>query len=198
MRRTRWSLLLVLIGGPALAQTDGTYLLTSSNQVSPSSPSTTISIWAIWVDPRALFYFAGGNYDLTAAEGQFSNPMNVLNGPGSSTGVIAGNVISGGANGQLFIFVPLLRDNPILLARYDWTTSNFTSRSVSLDTSNTAVFGVAWFNAGPGGMPPAGTFVSLFPGEFTPGSGVINVVPAPAAWLVLALPVVAATRRRRA
>ncbi len=32
--------------GGALAQTNGTFLLTSSNTVSPSSPTTTIEIWA--------------------------------------------------------------------------------------------------------------------------------------------------------
>ena len=42
-----------------------------------------------------------------------------------------------------------------------------------------------------------GALIDLYPQEFTAGSGVINVVPAPAAWLALALPLAAATRRRR-
>ncbi len=199
MRRTQLSLLMVLFSVPALAQTDGTYLLTSSNEVSPSFPTTTISIWATWVDPGTLFVFIGGDYDLTAGDGQFSNPVNVLHGPGSSTGVIAGSVISGAANGQIHIIpsFPGSMDNPILLATYDWTTTDFTPRSVSLDTSNTTTFLVAWFTTGPGGGPPGGTIISLFPQNFTAGTGVIRVVPSPAsATPMLVLGAVILRRRR--
>ena len=197
MRRTKLSLLMVLVAVPALAQSDGTYLLVSTNAVTPTTPTTTIEVWATWTDPpRFEYIFGAGNYDLTASEGVFSNPVNVLNGPGSSTGVIAGSVISGAANGQLHI-PPLgfigSRDNPILLATYDWTTSNFTPRTVSLHTSNTHMFDIVEWD----GPILHRTYLNLFPGAFTPGSGVINVVPAPAAWVVLALPLVAATRRRR-
>ena len=183
-----------LLAGGALAQTNGTYLLTSSNTVSPSSPTTTIAIWAAWDDPAPQFLFGAGDYDLTAGDGQFSNPINVMGGPGSSTGIITGNVISGGVNGQLYIpgvtckwGCPL--GGPELLATYDWTTTDFTPRAVDLRTSNTSIFIV--FD------PQTGNFVDLYPNEFTAGSGVINVVPAPGAWVVLALPLVADTRRRR-
>ena len=196
MRRTRLSLLMVLVAVPALAQTDGTYLLTSTNTVSPRSPTTTIGIWATWTDPRVEYIFGAGDFDLTAGGGVFSNPVNVLNGSGSTTGVIAGNVIFGAFLGQLHI-PPLgiigSRDNPILLATYDWTTSNFTRRSVSLDTNNTTAFVVQTWDTSFGNSNTR----NLFPGSFTPGSGVIDVVPAPAAWFVLALPLVVGTRRRR-
>ena len=192
MTRTKLPCLAVFLAVPALAQTDGTYLLMSSNTVSPSSPITTIEVWATWVDPAAQFIFLGGNYDLTAGDGVFSNPVIVLRSPFSSAGVIAGNVISGAAIAQLnmcfFLSCPLT-DNPILLATYDWTTTDFTPRAVDLHTSNTSVFDV--------GIPLATVFIQLYPHEFSPGSGVINVVPAPAAWVVLALPLVAGTRRRR-
>ena len=194
MRRTQWSLLMVLVAVPALGQINGTYLVTSSNTVSPSSPTTTIGVWATWTDPGAHYIFAVSDYDLTAGDGLFSNPVNVLNGPWSSTGVIAGNVISGAVNRQLHIpSMGLIgsRDNPILLATYDWTTTDFTPRTVSLDTSNTSAFIVhEWLIPNPGPW-------NLFPWEFTPGSGVIIVIPVPAAWVVLALPLVAASRRRR-
>ena len=193
MRRTMTCLLAVLFSVPALGQFSGTYLLLSSNTVSPSSPTTTIGIWATWTYPNAEWIFAVGDYDLTAGGGVFSNPVNVLNGIGSTTGVIAGHVISGAVNGQFHFFPPLIgsRDNPILLATYDWTTSNFTPRTVSLHTSNTTRFMII-----PWVIPNSGP-LNLFPWGFTPGSGVINVVPAPAAWVVLALPLVTATRRRR-
>ena len=191
MRNACVTLLTIFIAGPALAQTDATYLLLSSNTVRPSAPTTTLGIWAAWSDHARMFIFGAGDYDLTASEGQFSNPVNVLLGHGSSTGVIAGNVISSAANGQLYVppFFPGSRDNPILLATYDWTTTDFTPRAVDLRTSNTSIFIVF--------SPFTGEIVELYPHEFSPGSGVINVVPAPAAWVVLALPLVAATRRRR-
>ena len=199
MRRTMTCLLAVLFSVPALAQFDGTYLLLSSNTVSPTTPTTTIEVWATWTDPNAEWVFAVGDYDLTAGDGLFSNAVNVLNAPGSSTGVIAGNVISGAINGQLHI-PPLgilgSRDNPILLATYDWTTTEFTPRSVGLDTGNTTHFEIAWWNP-KAYVNPDPPYLRLFPHFFTPGSGVINVIPAPAAWGVVALPLVAATRRRR-
>ena len=193
MRGTMTCLLAVFFSVPALAQTDGTYLLVSSNTVSPATPTTTIEVWAAFVDPRGEWIFAGGDYDLTAGDGVFSNPGIVLNGPGNTAGVITGNVISGAIIGQLVFFppgfFPMNWDNPILLATYDWTTTDFRARSVDLHTSNTSIFIVF--------SPFTGEHVQLYPHEFTPGSGVINVVPAPAAWVVLALPLVAATRRRR-
>jgi len=175
----------------ALAQTNATYLLVSSNTVSPTTPTTTIGVWTTWGDPGAEFVLVGADYNLTAEDGVFSNPVNVLNGPGSSTGVITGNLISGAVNGQLTSPHPLplwSRDNPILLATYDWTTTDFTSRVVDLHTSNTSGFIVGVF--------ATGATLQLYPQEFTPGSGVINVNPAPGAWPLACL-LLASTRRRR-
>ncbi len=181
----------VLLCVNAAAQTNGTYLLTSSSTVSPGSPTTTISVWATWDGLFGEHGFRGGDYDLTAGEGLFSNAVNVLNGPGSTAGIIAGNVITGGVNGQLPIFPgrpPLLPDNPMLLATYDWTATDFTLRMVPLNTSNTTNFILE--------QRLTGSTVQLYPNEFTPGTGTITVVPAPAAWLVLALPLVGMRRRR--
>ena len=184
-----------LLAGGALAQTNGTYLLTSSNTVSLSSPTTTISIWAAWDDPARQYFFGAADYDLTASEGMFSNPVNVLNGPLSSTGVIAGNVISGARNGQIWLppllpLPPAMLFNPMLLATYQWTTTEFRPRSVDLHTGGSTTFIVGDVNTRTG--------VEMYPHDFSPGSAVINVVPAPVAWVVLALPLVACTRRRRA
>ena len=191
MRRTRLSLLTVLFAVPALGQTDGTYLLVSSNTVTPVTPLTTIEFWAAWVDPGALFAFWGGNNDLTAGDGVFSNPVNMFPGFGTTTGVIAGNVISGAALGQANRCTSSgcpVSDNPILLATYDWTATDFTPRAVGLFTSNTSHFVVA--------HQSFGNLIQLYPQEFTPGSGVINVVPAPAAWPLAVLLLVSPGRRR--
>ena len=191
----KYSVVTLLLSVPALAQTNATYLLTSSNTVSPSSPTTTIGIWAAWSDPFREFALNGLGYDLTAGDGEFSNPWSVFMGMPVGgggfpwAGVVNGNVISGALAGQPnFGILPPKRDNPALLATYDWTTTDFSQRAVSLDTSNTTFFNV--FNIG------TGKIVNLLP-DFTPGSGVINVVPAPGVWFTLALPLIAARRRRR-
>jgi MYXO-CTERM domain-containing protein len=176
----------------ATAQTAGTYEIRSSNVVTPATPSTTIEIWATWSDPAAGFVFGGGNYDLTAGDGVFSGETNVLNGPGSSAGVAAGNTVTGGANGQLHL--PALgfigsQDNPILMASYTWTTGDFTARNVAVDSSNTNNFIVADF--------VTGATTNLFPGEFRDGAGSIVVTPAPSALALLGLGGLVATRRRR-
>ncbi len=190
MKNAKISLLIAFLAAPALAQTNGTYLLTSSNTVSPGSPTTTIAIWAAWDDPGTLFHFGGAGYDLTAGEGEFSNAVNVLSGPGSRTGVIAGNVITGAVNGQFFLGGPPNpnANNPILVATYDWTTADFRPRAIDLFTSNTQHFIVV--------STQTLHQVNLFPQEFMAGSGVINVVPAPVVWLAIALPLVAGRRRR--
>ena len=109
MKNAIVSLVVVSLACGALAQTDGAYLLLSSNTVSPTTPTTTIEIWATWADPGgAQFVFSGADYDLTAGDGVFSNPVIVLRGPTSSTGVIAGNVISGATAGQLVFWPPVL------------------------------------------------------------------------------------------
>jgi hypothetical protein len=175
---------------PAHAQANGTFLLTSSNTVSSTMPTTTVEIWAAWNDPLAEFMFGAGDYGLVAGEGQFSNPVNVLNGPSSSAGVITGGVIAGALNQQIHLppFYPGSRENPILLATYTWTTTDFTPRTVDLHTNNTSIFIVFSF--------VTGRIVDLYPNDFAPGSGVITVVPAPAAWLAMVLPLVGMRRRR--
>ncbi len=170
------------------AQTNGTYLLTSSNTVSPTTPTITIEVWAAWTDPTGPpFLFDRGDFDLTASDGIFANPANMRRG---TPGTITRNVVSGANIFQ--IHLPPLglfgsTDNPILLATYDWSTTDFTPRTVNLHTSNTTTFNVK-------GLLHT---TPLYPGEFTPGSGVITVVPAPGAWLVVALPLIASRRRQR-
>jgi hypothetical protein len=182
----------VLAATPSSAQTNGTFLLTSSNIVSPATPSTTVEIWATWEDPGRTTLFGGADYDLTAGDGIFSDPVNVLNGPGSSAGIANGNTITGGANGQILcgiVFCSGSTENPIRLASYTWTATDFTLRTVSLVTTNTNNFIVA--------DRVTYATLQLYPGAFTPGLGSINVVPATATWVLFAVSLAVGTRRRR-
>jgi hypothetical protein len=183
---------LLSISVAAHAQTNATYKLVSTNAVGPGVSSTTIEIWVTWTDPPgADLQFIQGDYDLAASDGRFVNPVNVAGGPGSSTGIIAGGTISGANNGGALLpsppnFPPF---QPMLLATYDWATTDFTPRTVDLQTSNTTTFML--------GNWPTGNFIELIPNNFTPGSGTITVVPAPTTWLVFTLPLIASRRRQR-
>ncbi len=176
----------------ASAQSGGTYMITSSNVVDKNTPSTTIEIWAIWTGPDYLFL--GGTFDLTAGDGTFGNENNIIMGPGTTAGVAAGNVVTGAVLGQIHIpsLGPLFEGdpaNPLLLGSYSWTTTDFTARTVPVDTSNTVNFLL--------GLIETGATLQLFPGEFTAGSGSIEVIPAPSALALLGLGGLVAARRRR-
>ena len=178
-----------------------TFLMTSSNIVDQVTPQTTISFWAVWTGPNWLF--GGANYDMHATDGTFSNEVNVLNPMGqlgTTAGTPMGSNVVGAENAQ-FHAPPFFfgnPDNPILLATYTWSTTNFTARFVDLTTSNSTGFIVALTEnfAGPP-IVPAGSTFQLFPQSFTAGSGVIEVTPAPSALALLGLGGLVAVRRRR-
>ena len=179
------------VATPASAQTLGTYLLTVSHLPIPSNPIVTIEIWASWNDPGGAFVFGGGNYNLTASDGTFISGTNILNGPGTSVGNITGNTITGAVNGQ--IHLPQLGihgspDNPILLASYEWVTTNFTARIITFITSNTSNFIVSDI--------ATGATTQMFPHSFTPGLAMI-IPPSPATLSMLALAGLMAARRNR-
>ncbi|MCH8269733.1 MAG: PEP-CTERM sorting domain-containing protein [Planctomycetes bacterium] len=183
--------------GDARAQTNATYLITFDGQVTPQNPTMTVGIWATWEDPAREWIFGAGNFDLTAGDGQFSNLYSPL--VTGYVGSIAGNQIIGGTTGQLHI--PVLgfigsRDNPILIMLADWTTTDFTPRSVVFGSSNTTNFIVAEWGD-PFGTPPwGGATKQLYPHQFTHGRAVY-VIPAPSALALIALGGLAAVRRRR-
>jgi hypothetical protein len=184
------TLAVVALAGGTSAQSNATFLLRAWNTVSPSSPSTTIEVWAAWDDPLNQYMFGGADYDLTAGDGLFSDPINIQQGPGSSPGIANANVVTGGTNGALWYPNPIhpFQGGPNLLASYTWTATDFTPRTVDLFTSNTTNFIVV--------LKSTGQATQLFPALFTPGSGGITVVPAPAVWWLLALPLAAISRRR--
>ncbi|MCH7962165.1 MAG: hypothetical protein IIC49_07495, partial [Planctomycetes bacterium] len=77
----------------------------------------------------------------------------------------------------------------------EWTTIDFTPRTVSLDTRNTTTFEIGTN----GGHALTLNLLELYPQGFTPGTGVIQVVPSPAiATPLLVLGAVMLRRRRRA
>ena len=104
-----------------------------------------------------------------------------------------GSTVSGVLVGQHWGFVGIFANmqNPVLVWSVDWTTADFTPRTVSLDTRNTTTFQIGT-NSTQIGM----NLLELYPHGFTPGTGVIQVVPSPAIATLLVLGAVMLRRRR--
>jgi MYXO-CTERM domain-containing protein len=166
-----------------------TFILTPTGDVSPTSPSTHIDVFARW-DETAEHVFSGANYDLVASDGEFIDAELILLFTGSNAGTLAGSRVSGAVIGQIHLppFSPGMRGNPIWLARYEWITTDFTPRTVELSTENTTQFRVTPL--------PGGLTINLM-SSFTPGSGSFNVTPAPSALALIGLGALVAARRRR-
>ncbi|MCH9057500.1 MAG: PEP-CTERM sorting domain-containing protein [Planctomycetes bacterium] len=116
--------------------------------------------------------------------------------------MLAGASYTGASNVQLHI-PPLgpitiaLQDNPILYATYEWTTTDFTIRTIDLTTSGTFQFQVAEWGDPFGSPPTGGRTFQMWPDDFSPGSGSFEVTPAPSALALLGLGGLVALRRRR-
>jgi hypothetical protein len=161
-----------------------------SNTISPDQPSAVVEIWAVW-DP-AMYAFAGAMFDVHAAAdpGGFSDPRRMLMGPGSSDGDVqpGGDLVTDIRPFQLQWWQWWDADtaNPILIWYANWSTSDFTPRHIDLSTATTE-FGL-YINED--GVGETGL------GDFSEASGVIQVVPSPAAAILPAF-VGAFTRRSR-
>ena len=124
------------------------------------------------------------------------NAQMYLSAGGFTPGTPIGNSVSGVFVGQVWGFLGTVANpqNPILAWSVDWTTTDFTPRTFSLDTRNTTTFQIGT-NSTQIGM----NLLELYPKGFTPGTGVIRVVPSPAiATPLLVLGAVMLRRRRRA
>ncbi len=198
MRKTmRMSPLAVYVLVSTAAAQQGGWLIESSNVVSPSQPTTTVEVWAWFDDPTGeRDAFGLGNFDFIAADGEFSNAQTYLWGPGFTPGTVRGNGVIGAFVGQWWggVGIWAYTHSPILAWSADWTTADFTPRTVSLDTRNTTTFQIGT-NSTHAGM----NLLELYTPGFTPGTGMIEVVPSPAsATPVLVLGAVMLRRRRRA
>jgi len=180
--------------GTVCAQSNPAYVIEVSNPVSPTSPTTTLSVYAAWDQPApGDFVFGAGGYDLAADDGLFTGiePILGLCNNNAGCGQIRGNRIDGMVTGQLHI--PPLNifgnpDNPIHLFNIEWTATNFTPRTVGVVTENTS-----HFNLVPG---PGGKSINLA-SMLTPGAASIVVTPAPGVFVVVGAGAVFAVSRRR-
>jgi len=170
------------------------YLILTSNVITPDSPSATIEVWSTF-DPQ-WYAFNGADFDILAAAdpGDFSNPERILKGPGSKNGQVGlgGDSVDGILANQLHfpssagIFADTA--NPILIWKATWSTSDFSPREVDL---RTLTRGYAVYVSDQGNnkwLQDEPSFGEAF--------GKITVVPASGAAAVLPVAVIMKRRRR--
>jgi hypothetical protein len=162
-----------------------------SGSVNPGDPSATVNISAFF-SPND-YAFAGGRFDVGAGDGTWSNNHligPIAGSPGVNPGVLGGSNVTAVTVGQVH-FPPVLpgnNSNPISLWSADWTTNDFTARSVPVGTTT------ARFDVYPSSTSP--TSQSRLSG-LVEGRGEIIVTPAPSALALLGLGGLVAGRRRR-
>jgi hypothetical protein len=178
------------LSGPALAQFN-TFDIRVSNVISPGQPSATVEVWAVWDPDQYAVATVAFSLMGEADPGDFSDPERMLKMAGTEDGDVApdGDSVLGIIARQLHFDGGIFADtaNPILVWRATWSTLEFTPRSIDL-ASVTTKFDLYINDAGAS---------DHFLDEFIEGSGVIQVVPAPAPLAVLALLGPGAARRNR-
>lgn len=179
----------VLVAAPLAAGQSWDFEL-SSRELSPASPSTTVTLFAD-VDPSE--WLAGALLDVHATEAGWSDlkvviPPHLAPPSAVSPGEIMGGSVTEILVGQLasFSFQPDPGRIPVWEATF--TASDFTERAIELstETERLDVYLEVW---------PVPVTETRIPIE---GSAAIRVIPAPGGFALLGLGALSATRRRPA
>lgn len=146
MKRTA-CVVIACFGSSVSAQSlSGGWTIQVSNAVSPAQPSTTVEVYAHFHPIFGLAdLFAAGDFSITADEGEWSDPVPVLNHfPATTGGVVSGSSVLGAVVGQYYWPTSGIGNwaNPILVWRGTWSTSEFIPRGVGLWTHDTTAFQV--------------------------------------------------------
>jgi hypothetical protein len=149
----------ILIAAPGRSQ-DNMFEFAISNVVSPQQPSATIEAWFRWNPDFHAFAGAFFSVSASADAGGWSDPQELLNGPGTEDGEVSpdGDTVNGIISGQIhFPLSDIYADtsNPILLWRATWSTDDFSPREVAV-ASLTAKFSL--YSEGGPIDPPYGSF----------------------------------------
>ncbi len=140
--------------------------------------------------PGQAEMFSGATTNITSSDGTWFDYSYKLTSTVQNPAVISGTSILNIQQGQIH-FPPLFfakTDNPILLFTAEWTTDDFTSREVSVSTFDTTTFRLY--------VDQQGNHTLLPQNAIFEGSGVIQVVPAPSAGLLLVSSVLMRRRRK--
>lgn len=155
--------------------------------VNPTNPVARIRVSAEFTGAHA---FAAGRFNVVATEAGWTGAQAfpVLGGP-NTNGTVAGGAVNDIRAGQVHFppAIPGNPANPMVVWEMDWTTANFTSRSVGLSVTTLR------FAVYPSATSPASRDITGIGG----GQGSIAVTPAPSALALLGLGGLVAGRRRR-
>lgn len=170
--------------------TANTYDIRVSNVVSPGMPSTTVEVYADW-DSSLFYAFAAAEWSLRGdSTGDFSGPASAFTDPGQDGGTPSGGDVIDIVTGQLqFPSGGIFADtsDPILIWSGTWSTTDFTARTVDLNTDTTR-YNLYLDDTG---------LSSDVTSTVIEAAGLIEVIPAPGSLALLGLGGLAAARRRR-
>jgi hypothetical protein len=180
----------VATASPAAASPN-TFVFTVSNTISPEQPSCTVTLWGAFFPKLYAFGESSTNVLTSDDAGGFSDPAVLLDPLKlSRPGDVSpdGDSVSDVYIMQLYIPFSVYpsTSNPIALWSATWTTDDFSPRVVRLDTLSES-YKV---------YRDDGELLEFFGTDFAEGSGLIQVIPAPGAAVVL-FGVCATARRRR-
>ena len=141
------------------------------------NPVITVELWA-WFDPMpGADLFASANIDIASGEGGWISSTVHLAGPGSSQGTLIGFPRGMIATQQHDPAAGIFGNprNPIHVWTGQWMSTDFTQRTVDVETFGTVDFSV---------FDQQGNVTQLIPGNFVPGRTTF-VHPAPSTAAVL-------------
>ena len=180
------ALLLCVLASSATAQEKATFIIdVVGGPVSPHNPSVTVKIFASF--PSQYWAFGIGTLDLLSSDpnGYFFNAVHP-SGPGSlpsnctqwvqGTSTAGGGVTMIGAQQFNVVGCNASTWNPIQIWESSWTTTDFTPRSVELQSADTPEFMVFRVYKNHQSSIPD---VTLYPDQFIHGATSFQVVPAP-------------------
>jgi hypothetical protein len=184
-----------IVGSAAISGrgADYSFFFTVSNAVSPEQPSATVTMWAAF-DPQ-WYAFGLSHTEVWGPPdpGGFSDPEALIYqkkycDPGDVA--LDGHSITGIRITQYHFLLGQLADphNPLELWSATWTTDDFSPREVPIWTQSSDFY--VYTNDG-------GHWENFYGPDFSEGSGVIEVIPAPAAAAILAGAGLGNIRRRR-
>lgn len=167
--------------------------------VSPSNPSVIVKVSAFFHSFFPSTAFGSGNFNIESTDpgGMFSN---FQYGPGLANTCHGGNLglpsstggVVGVGIGQLNVLgCQASPENPIAIWTGEWTTDDYSLRTIQLKTIGTTHFELYSHHGA--------SFPDIFydPKDVIPGSAVIQVVPAPGGLALLLTGAALTTRRRR-
>ncbi len=148
---------------------DYSFFFTVSNEVSPSQPSTTVTVWAAFDPQWYAFHRSHTEVESDPDVGAFSDPVVLLEFGEAGDVAPDGDRVWGIDFHQWEGFGGLFADtgNPIAVWSTTWTTDDFTPRSVPILTTSVDFYVYVDID---------GTWQNFYGPDFSEAQGFINIL----------------------